>query len=80
LALDDALKGGLLTQYLRDCLLRDALAPTAGAVQGCANQHIARRVQGAKGLPVPRVTLTGDASLPLEPPGASGSCADLAAA
>lgn len=71
LAFEDEFKGGLLTQYLRDCLLRDAraggAAPSLGEVQACTGGKIAARLQGARGVAAAAPALAGDASLPLGP-------------
>jgi len=75
-ALDDAHKGGLLTQFFRDCLLRDA-RPAAGpvlaaAAADCTNEKIAARAAGLVGNTAANVVLAGDGALALEKRSDSG--------
>jgi hypothetical protein len=73
-ALDDSEKGGLLTQFFRDCLLREArqgpAPPSAQEVQACLAPRIAQRLQGVPSLAA-QPLLDGDGTLPLEPLGAT---------
>jgi hypothetical protein len=70
-ALADDAKGGLLTQYLRDCVLRDARAaadaPDAGTALSCVREKSGERVRGALPADAVAPALHGDAGLPLQP-------------
>lgn len=66
LSLEDDKKGGLATQYIRDCLLRDAKDTdasggiTIGEVQTCAQQKIDRRMEGDRLYSAQHLTLSGN--------------------
>lgn len=63
---DDDEKGGLSTQFLRDCLLRDARdlnssgAITLDEVKQCVQTKINARLKGANNAKTPQWTLTGN--------------------
>lgn len=72
-ALADEAKGGLLTQYLRDCVLREAragsVAPDANAARECVAERSAERVRGALAADAVQPALHGDAGMALQPLG-----------
>ncbi|MBU6271575.1 MAG: hypothetical protein KGQ67_09755 [Betaproteobacteria bacterium] len=75
-ALEDEAKGGLLTQFTRDCLLRDAreAATSGGAdtVRQCVQAKLNARMNGDPVLRPPRIGLTGNPGAALMPPVRSG--------
>lgn len=64
---DDALKGGLATQFMRDCMLRDAKdldgsgAIDMNEIRQCAQEKINRRMQNDVNYKAHNITLTGNA-------------------
>lgn len=68
ISFDDELKGGLATQYVRDCMLRDARdADASGAisideVRVCAQEKIDRRLRGDPNFSAHHLTLNGNAA------------------
>ena len=63
---DDAQKGGLATQYVRDCMLRDALdldksgAISMDEIRQCAQEKINQRMQGDAHYQAPNLMLSGN--------------------
>ena len=63
---DDAQKGGLATQYVRDCMLRDALdldrsgAISMDEIRQCAQEKINKRMQGDGNYKAQNLMLSGN--------------------
>ena len=71
-ALEDDAKGGLLTQFTRDCLLRETreaatAAGGADAVRQCVQGKLNSRMSGDPVLRAPQVGLSGNPGLALMP-------------
>ncbi len=64
---DDAQKGGLATEFMRDCMLRDAKdldksgSISISEIQQCAQAKINERMQGDPLYKAPNISLTGNA-------------------
>ena len=76
-ALEDDAKGGLLTQFTRDCLLREAreAATAAGgaeAVRQCVQAKLNSRMSGDPVLRAPQVGLSGNPGTALLPAARTG--------
>lgn len=68
LSFDDEEKGGLATQFLRDCMLRDAKdldgsgAISLDEIRQCAQAKVAERMKDSPGFAAPNMTLSGNGS------------------
>ena len=75
-ALEDDAKGGLLTQFTRDCVVRDAREATvsggADTVRQCVQAKLNKRMHGDPVLRPPQVGLAGNPGAALMPPARSG--------
>lgn len=65
-SLDDELKGGLATQYMRDCMLRDATdrdgsgAISMDEIRQCAQEKVDKRLTNDANFKPPHITLSGN--------------------
>lgn len=68
ISFDDELKGGLATQFMRDCLLRDAKdldnsgALSVDEIRQCAQDKLERRMQNDANFKAHHITLSGNAA------------------
>ena len=68
ISFDDSLKGGLATQYVRDCMLRDAVdldksgAISMDEIRQCAQEKINKRMQNDSNYSAHNVVLSGNTS------------------
>jgi len=65
---DDELKGGLATQFMRDCMLRDAKdldnsgAISMDEIKLCAQEKMDKRMDGSASFTPPHIVLNGNAA------------------
>ena len=68
ISFDDSLKGGLATQFVRDCMLRDAVdldksgAISMDEIRQCAQEKINKRMQNDSNYSAHNVVLSGNTS------------------
>lgn len=68
ISFDDELKGGLATQFMRDCMLRDARdldgsgAISIDEIKACAQEKINKRMQNDPNFKPHNITLSGNAA------------------